>query len=192
MEQLLEINNKIKNIVQRHQNNLIKLNAEVWKFINGYENYEVSSFGRVRNIKFGKFLKPVNNSYGYQKVMLRRNNKKYNCNIHRLVAETFIDNPNNKIFVDHINGKILNNCVSNLRWASNSENQMNRKLGTNNTSGIKGVCWHKRHKKWSASVKVDGRSIYLGYFDTLDDAKVARQIKSNELFGNFVHSSEKL
>ena len=43
MEQLLEINNNIKNIVQRHQNNLIKLNTEVWKSINGYENYQISN-----------------------------------------------------------------------------------------------------------------------------------------------------
>ena len=73
---------------------------EIWKSINGFNNYEISSLGRVRNITTGKVLKPILNGYGYYKVILY-NNKAYTRFIHRLVAENFISNPENYPCVNH-------------------------------------------------------------------------------------------
>lgn len=92
-----------------------------WKQIQGYENYEVSNEGQVRNRKTGKILKPVKNSTGYLQVTLCKNKRK-NYSIHRLVAEAFIPNPHGYDTVDHINYDKTDNRVENLRWMSRSNN----------------------------------------------------------------------
>jgi hypothetical protein len=73
-------------------------NKEVWKDIKNYEGlYEVSNFGNVRSLKYGKikYLKPAKNKGGYYFVILCKNGKTKNFRIHRLVANAFIENPNN-------------------------------------------------------------------------------------------------
>ena len=78
-----------------------------------------------------------------------------NHRLNRLVAIAFIGNPERKPFVDHINGNITNNSVGNLRWATNTENNRNRKLNRNSTSKVKGVSFNKRNKKWQAMINID-------------------------------------
>jgi hypothetical protein len=104
---------------------------EIWKDINGYEGlYQVSNLGRVKSlerivnnnggIKIIKehLLKPtIGSDTGYFYVDLRKNGKRKNCTIHRLVAQAFIPNPNNLPEVDHINRIRIDNRVENLRWA---------------------------------------------------------------------------
>lgn len=98
-------------------------NQEIWKAIDGYEGlYEVSNHGNVRSIKRGIILKPATNTFGYQIVGLSKNGKRKEGKIHRLVAKAFIDNPNNKKQVNHIDGDKKNNNVSNLEWVTNQEN----------------------------------------------------------------------
>jgi hypothetical protein len=89
---------------------------EYWRPVVGLEGrYEVSTLGRVMNSKTGKILNPViRNKYGYLSVCLSKQ-MKY---IHRLMAEAFIPNPENKPSVDHIDGNPQNNCVDNLRWCT--------------------------------------------------------------------------
>ena len=70
MENLLEMQNNVKAITRKHENNLIKLNVEVFRSIDGYDNYAVSSFGRVKNTKTGKILKGSVNGQGYLVVCL--------------------------------------------------------------------------------------------------------------------------
>ena len=65
MNKLIEMQKNVKAIVRKHENNLIKLNVEVWRSIDGYNNYAISSFGRVKNVKTGKILKARNDKYGY-------------------------------------------------------------------------------------------------------------------------------
>lgn len=110
---------------------------EIWKEIPGYEGYfEVSNLGNFRSkdriIKYkqsgtrlypGKPLKVELMQDGYSRIVLMKEavKKRYMC--HRLVAETFIDNPNNLPQVNHKDGNRSNNCVSNLEWCTQSENE---------------------------------------------------------------------
>lgn len=87
--------------------------------------------------------------------------------------------------IDHIDGDGLNNRRSNLRCATTAQNQYNQRLAAHNTSGFKGVSWHKRDKAWTANIKFDGRKRFLGYFSTPEDAHAAYCRASAELHGEF-------
>ena len=96
---------------------------EIWKPVIGYENYyEVSNFGRVRRIQTGRILKGSTDYDGYSLVGLYLNQKVRMFRRHRLVAQAFIPNPDNKSEVNHIDGDKLNNFVGNLEWVSCQEN----------------------------------------------------------------------
>ena len=95
---------------------------ETYKTIKDYPNYEVSGVGNVRNIVTGCVLRPGRNKNGYQQVNLYLNGKRKSQLIHRLVADAFIPNPENKRTVNHIDGDKTNNRAENLEWVSDSEN----------------------------------------------------------------------
>ncbi len=110
---------------------------EIWKDIKGYEGlYQISNLGRVKSFrgsaKLGKpkefILKPCLINSGYYVVTLYANNrKKHKFQVHRLVAETFIDNPQGFPCVNHKDEDKTNNCVSNLEWCTY---QYNNNYGT--------------------------------------------------------------
>jgi len=97
---------------------------EQWKTIECSIGYEVSNYGRVRRKakKDGSCLKPTPNKLGYPLVKLKIDGKYKNQSIHRLVALAFIDNPENKKDVNHIDGDKTNNHVKNLEWMTRKEN----------------------------------------------------------------------
>lgn len=94
---------------------------EIWKKINGFDNYLISNIGRVLNNKTNTYKIPTPNEKGYMRVFLRKNNKNYTKYVHRLVAEAFIPNPENKPTVNHEDGNKENNDVLNLTWATQKE-----------------------------------------------------------------------
>ena len=106
---------------------------ELWKRIEGFEDYEVSSMGRVRSYKNGKciILKERLTKDGYvQYVLSDRLHKSKTKRANRLVAEAFIPNPLNKSTVNHIDGNKLNNDFRNLEWATKEEQMQHAyKLG---------------------------------------------------------------
>lgn len=92
------------------------------KKIKNYENYNIYIDGKVWSIKANKFIKANINSAGYLKVGLYNKNGRKFFNLHRLIAENFIDNKLNKPQVNHINGIKTDNRIENLEWVTVSEN----------------------------------------------------------------------
>jgi hypothetical protein len=111
---------------------------EIWKNIPSLgDNYEASSFGRIRSLDRESFRQDTGtilfikgavvaqqvDQNSYRRVRLLVNKEKLTRKVHRLIAEAFIDNPENKPQVNHIDGNKSNNEVSNLEWVDNSDNQ---------------------------------------------------------------------
>jgi hypothetical protein len=88
------------------------------------------------------------------------------------------------ILPDHKDGNTLNNTKQNLQVVSSSQNQMKKKLPKHNTSGYRGVYFHKLRHKWKAQIG-NGCRIHIGYFDIKEEAALAYNIKAKELFGEF-------
>jgi len=139
--------------------------------INGYDNYSININGDVRNDITGLFKKKSFNGNGYYRMALNKNNITKQYFIHRLIAEHFIPNPDNKLYVDHKDNNRLNNCIENLRWVSNSENCRNRVKQQHCTSIYKGVCLkiHK-NKRWGSHIQINKKQIHLGYYTTEEEA----------------------
>lgn len=87
--------------------------------------------------------------------------------------------------VDHINHNRLDNRKENLRICTKHQNDMNKKILPNNTSGITGVSWDKRKNKWRARIKYNQKEIHLGYFNTKEEAAEARKQAELEYFGEY-------
>jgi len=111
------------------------MEQEIWKPVKKAEGYEVSNLGNVRSVprkvvykdgritfQKGRILKQYENQRGYLKVYPTVKGKTVNSQVHRLVAEAFIPNPDNKPQVNHINCDKLDNSVDNLEWVTNEEN----------------------------------------------------------------------
>lgn len=93
------------------------------KPINDYEGlYEINEHGYIRNCKTERQLMGSINSYGYRVVTLVKGGKRKDCKLHRLLAMTFIPNPNNYLCVNHIDGNKLNNSIDNLEWCTHGMN----------------------------------------------------------------------
>lgn len=93
------------------------------KDIKGYEGlYAVTSCGKVWSYRSKKFLKPDKTRIGYIRYRLSKNNKTIAYLAHRLVAEAYIENPNNLSEVSHLDETRDNNCINNLKWVSHIEN----------------------------------------------------------------------
>jgi hypothetical protein len=157
---------------------------ELWRTIEDYPNYSISTFGRVRNDTTQWILKPQIDIHGYYRVTLCGKAKK-NMKIHRLVANAFIENVNNKYCVDHIDRIKSNNNVSNLRFATSQENNMNKSKQCNNTSGTTGVVFEKKRNKWRAHIKLNGIKKLFGLFKTIEEAILKRKDLEIKFFGEF-------
>lgn len=154
---------------------------EEWRDIKGYEGlYQVSNLGRVRSldrkvwggdkfgycIRQGKILK-LNDHLGYKFIRLSVNANKKKYWVHRLVAETFILNPENKPQVDHIDTDASNNNVDNLRWVTQKENRNNPltrehwlKANSGKNSKLYGIPRSEEVKEKIRNSKDDGIYVY--------------------------------
>jgi hypothetical protein len=144
---------------------------EVWRPVAEAPGYEVSNLGNVRSPR--KVLKPqVNKTCGYRFIQLPGKRNRYVC---QLVCTAFKGPRPDGMEVDHRNRNKLDDRASNLRWLTHTENNLNKGLRADNTSGVTGVTWNKARNKWivlGSKIRSDGTKYRstLGYFDNFDDA----------------------
>ena len=91
------------------------------------------------------------------------------------------------LLIDHINKNPLDNRRINLRICNKSQNAMNSKIASNNTSGFRGVKWYKPGQKWYVSIKVMRKDIYLGLFKNKKDGAIAYNKAAKEYYGEFAY-----
>jgi hypothetical protein len=133
-----------------------------------------------RLIKYKWF---VLKGYAARKIRSRRSGKEIinkTIYMHRELI-----NASSEMQVDHINLDKLNNSKANLRVCTRYENQLNKSLTKNNTSGFKGVSWRKKDKKWKAQISVDKKTIFIGLFDNIIDAANAYDLEAIKYFKEF-------
>jgi hypothetical protein len=152
------------------------LKMEIWKTIEGYEDYQVSNLGNVKSTKKGieRRLKPGLGK-GYLKVVLWMNGKPTSRTVHQLVAESFLNHTpsGHKLVVDHINDVKTDNRAENLQIVTSRFNAY--KTQGNYSSSYKGVNWRADRNKWRSQLRVKGKSIHLGYFINETEASEAYQ-----------------
>jgi hypothetical protein len=119
--------------------------------------------------------------YAYRKTR-GPHNKRKSIYLHRDLLG--VSDP--KVKVDHDDGNGLNNQRGNIRVCSKGQNNMNQKKRSDGVSSrYKGVCWHKRDKKFYAAIKIDGKSKFLGTFESERDAAKSYDAAAREHFGDF-------
>ena len=101
---------------------VIEKNGIVYDYTGLYEVCNID--GKVRNTKTGRILKPIKNKHGYCVVSLYKDGQAQRLSVHRIVAEVFIPNSENKPYVNHINEDKTDNRVENLEWCTASENAL--------------------------------------------------------------------
>ena len=166
--------------------------TETWSQIEGYSQYSISITGEVKKNDNSMRMKGTQLKAGYVVVSLVEGKKRVSNYVHRLVGRAFVPNPEGKPVIDHIDGNKSNNHAENLRWATISENMQNIGITKRNTSGVKGVCYQANAKKWKATIGVDGKTLILGYYNTIEEATIVRRTKVAEIYGSFAHSCESL
>ena len=101
------------------------------------------------------------------------------------LSRTIMNVTDNTYDVDHINHNLADNRKSNLRIVTRTQNNMNRSLQSNNTSGVTGVCFDKKADKWCARITVNKQTFYLGWFTNFEDAVKARRDGELKYFGEY-------
>ena len=104
------------------------MSLEIWRTVEGYSGYEVSSWGRVRNMTTHDILHQERHDKGYMRVDLFTGSKRHHVKVHRLVAKAFIPNPFDKPQVNHKDGNNRNNSFTNLEWVTDEENKEHQRL----------------------------------------------------------------
>lgn len=149
---------------------------EEWRTVPGTDGYlEVSNEGRVRSLLRGKpnILKATEDTNGYLRLRMTIHRKRYSFKVHRLVAQAFIDNPNNLPQVNHIDGNKKNNRVGNLEWVTNQQNAVHALKNGLWNSVIRGSIKENEKRKKAIVCRKDDQELHFGsiseaerYFDS--------------------------
>lgn len=171
-------NRKISKSLQK-QNEYEICGDYVIMYTSKHEPFLVSieDFWKVRNISW------YINKQGY---VVNKTRKNGGVLLSRLIMDCPAD-----LLVDHRNGDKTNNIRDNLRLATHSENTMNHKLSGYNSSGVTGVSWNKRDKKWESYIGKDGTRNRLGYFDDFESAVKARKEAEEVYFGKWSYDNSR-
>jgi len=145
----------------------------------GYENYLIYEDGKVQNKKTKRYLSTCDNN-GYLQVGLYQNGRHKNYKIHRLIAEHYIPNPDNRKEVDHINRNKKDNRIENLRWVTRSENNLNTTVQKDNALGIKNICYDKTYDRYDYKKTIMGQR-HRKTFKTLEEAIAYKKDYENQI-----------
>ena len=149
---------------------------ELFEYRDGVLYWKVA---KSRRVKVGDVAGCLNDTVGYFYIQI--NKKRYlNHRIIFLMHHGYLPQ-----CLDHIDGNAVNNRIENLRPATISENNRNSRIRKNNNSGVKGVSWDSKHKKWRVQVANKGRSKHIGYFNTIEKAAEVVKKAREELHGEF-------
>lgn len=159
---------------------------EIWKTIEDYPNYMVSNMGRVKSLRYGKekIMKLKNDNDGYALINLYKNKKHITFKVHRLVAEAFLQNPENKTEIDHINTDRTDNRVENLRWVNRKENCNNPLTKKHISVGKLGKNRGKEHFASKPIIQLTKNNEFVKIWENAQD--VAREM--NLYSGANIHS----
>lgn len=128
-------------------------------------------------------IRGKNTWYAMRKRRVGEAGRKKTCMMHRMILN--VDDPN--IFCDHKNGDGIDNRRCNLRQCSSSENGTNRPFQKNNTTGFKGVDFHKQRGKYRAIIQFKNKQYHIGLFQNAEDAARAYDEAARRLHGEFAH-----
>lgn len=120
------------------------------------------------------------NKYGYLHVTI--NSKSYKLS--RVIWILMFGSIPENYYIDHINGNKSDNRLSNLRLATNNQNQQNRPAPKNSSSHYRGVTWHKQMKKWMARICHNNKRETLGFFETAEAAYAAYKARAAQLYSH--------
>lgn len=174
------------------------LNNEEWKVFPEFPDYECSNTGFIRNIKTKRVLKSFNINSGYLCIQLYNKGYSKRYLVHRVIASTWVPNPNTYSEVNHLDGNKHNNAVSNLEWCTSSDNKQHawklglytpnygsrgKKLGgqRKGTSKYLGVCWDANRQKWHACVIWNKKAYRQKRFTSEVEAAIYRDNLVKEL-----------
>jgi hypothetical protein len=151
-----------------------------------YPRYKFYKDGSVLDKQRGEWVKASSDSHGYLSLHLyNASGDRKAIRLHRLLALLYLPNPENKPCVDHIDGNCLNNHLSNLRWATISENSQNRTGYKGRTSQYTGVYrFNQVSSIWRARISVNGKRISIGTYSTELEAHHAYQEAKSRLHIN--------
>lgn len=147
----------------------------------------------LRNVKWRAHVdKNCNSAYAVREIVdPHKASRRSTERMHRVVMSRCLGRPlTDSEEIDHANTDGLDNRRSNLRLVSRSQNLQNTPRRRDNTSGYKGVTYHKYSKKWHAVIHKDGKTISLKYHDTPESAFAAYKAAAKELFGEYANLGE--
>jgi len=154
----------------------VEVDISTKKWPNKVMKIDKAGLGALREAGIGRFFYA---SCGYVQCMMGGKT----TYVHRILL------PGSKV-VDHKNHDTLDNRMKNLRACTQVENMRNSGRRKNNTSGHRGVSWSKRSKKWQVHVMVNRKSIFIGMFESINNAVSARKEAELKYFGEYAYSQE--
>jgi phosphotransferase system IIB component len=150
----------------------------------GYPTHTISNDGVIISPRLKRPLQHhINNNY--HRVGLWNGTQQWVL-VHRLVYQHYGKDWNETQTIDHIDGNTHNNHISNLRIATQQQQQFNKPVCKTNKLGVKGVT--KAGKRYRAMISINKKQTHLGIFDTIEEARQAYETKARELHGEFFNA----